>query len=475
MAGLFDKQEQQAELAAMPLAARMRPRSLDEFVGQQHFLGPGKLLRRMLQADRLGSMIFFGPPGTGKTSLAEILARSTKAAFVPLNAASTGVKELRGALDEARERLRAGRGRTLLFVDELHHFNKTQQDVLLPDVERGVVTLVGATTANPFFSLVPALISRSQVFEFKELEPADLIALMQRALADSDRGLGRQSVEVTQEALEFLAEVCDGDARRALTALEIGARSLSPAQPVLDLEVAQESIQKKAVRYDRDGDDHYDVASAFIKSMRGSDPDAAIYWLARMLAAGEDPRFIARRIVILAAEDVGNADPQGLVLAQAAAEATDRVGMPECRIILAQAVMYLASAPKSNAAYQAINRAWEDVVGRRVLPVPRHLRDSHYAGASRLDRGVGYQYAHDGEGGWVDQDYLGVDRVYYEPVDRGFEVTIRERLERLRSLRSAAEEPSPAVPQREFPRKRTETRAQTAPPAAEEECPFDVE
>ena len=425
----------------MPLAARMRPRTLDEFVGQQHFLGEGKLLRRMLQADRLGSMIFFGPPGTGKTSLAELLARHTKSQFVVLNAASTGVKELRTELDKARDRLQAGRGRTLLFVDELHHFNKTQQDVLLPDVERGIVSLVGATTANPFFALVSALISRSQVFEFKPLTKEDLLAVLHRALKDPERGLGAQRVKATEESLEFLAEVCDGDARRALTALEIGVRSLNPEQPVFDLIVAQESIQKKAVRYDRDGDDHYDVASAFIKSMRGSDPDAAIYWLARMLVAGEDPRFIARRIVILAAEDVGNADPMGLVLAQAAAEATERTGMPECRIILAQAVTYLASAPKSNAAYMAINRAMEDVASRSILPVPMHLRDSHYRGARQLGHGEGYQYAHDGDGGWVDQDYLGVDRTYYEPVDRGHEATIRASLQELRSRRQASQPP----------------------------------
>ncbi|MCA9081419.1 MAG: replication-associated recombination protein A [Planctomycetaceae bacterium] len=437
MAGLFDAQERQATDAALPLAARMRPRTLDEFVGQRHFLGEGKLLRRMLQADRLGSMIFFGPPGTGKTSLAELLARHTKSQFVVLNAASTGVKELRTELDRARDRLTAGRGRTLLFVDELHHFNKTQQDVLLPDVERGIVNLIGATTANPFFALVSALISRSQVFEFQPLDQTDLLALLRSALTDQERGFGNESVQATDEALEFLAEVCDGDARRALTALEIGVRSLTPQQPVFDLEVAQESIQKKAVRYDRDGDEHYDVASAFIKSMRGSDPDAAIYWLARMLAAGEDPRFIARRLVILASEDVGNADPMGLVLAQAAAEATERTGMPECRIILAQAVTYLASAQKSNAAYVAINRALEDVQNRALVPVPMHLRDAHYRGAKQLGHGQGYQYAHDGAGGWVDQDYLGVDRTYYEPVDRGHEAGIKQRLDHLRERRQS--------------------------------------
>ena len=434
MPGLFDQQETAHREAAMPLAARMRPRTLAEFVGQQHFLGEGKLLNRMLEADRLGSLIFFGPPGTGKTTLAEIIARRSAAKFVPLNAASCGVKELRVALEAARDRLESGGQRTVLFVDELHHFNKTQQDVLLPDVEAGVVTLIGATTANPFFALVSALVSRSQVFEFQAISREDILDLLRRALADEDRGLGRHPVQVDEAALAFLAEVCDGDARRALSALEIGVRSL-PAGGTLDLEVAQESIQKKAIQY---GDDeHYDAASAFIKSMRGSDPDAALYWMARMLEAGEDPRFIARRIVIAASEDVGNADPQALLIATAAAQAVDRIGMPECRISLAQAVTYLATAPKSNAAYTAIDAALDDVRQQRVLPVPMHLRDAHYKGAERLGHGEGYEYAHGGEGGWVDQDYLGVDRTYYEPTDRGFEAEIRRRLDELKQRRDA--------------------------------------
>lgn len=445
MPGLFDQQERQHLDQARPLAARMRPRTLDEFTGQQHFLGEGKLLRRMLKADRIGSMIFYGPPGTGKTSLGAVIARQTRSHFIVLNAASAGVKELRSALDEARNRLQTSGERTILFVDELHHFNRTQQDVLLPDVEAGVVSLIAATTANPFFSLAGALISRSQVFEFQSLTREDILALLKRALTDRDRGLGQPVEVATDEALNFLAEVCDGDARRALTALEIGVKSLQGeagggrqlAAGALDLQVVQDSIQKKAVLYDAKGDLHYDVTSAFIKSMRGSDPDAAIYWLARMLVAGEDPRFIARRIVILAAEDVGNADPQALVIAQAAAEATERVGMPECRIILAQAVTYLATAPKSNAAYSAIDAAMEDIRQQRVLPVPVHLKDSHYSGAKRLGHGKGYQYAHSGEGGWVDQDYLGVEKRYYEPTDRGYEQTIRQRLEDLRQRKVA--------------------------------------
>lgn len=440
MPGLFEQQERANRESARPLAARMRPRTVAEFVGQQHFLGEGKLLRRMLEADRLSSLIFYGPPGTGKTSLAEVIARHAHSQFAQLNAASAGVKELRAVLEDARRRLDASGERTVLFVDELHHFNKTQQDVLLPDVESGVVILIGATTANPFFSLVSALISRSQVFEFQPLTREDVRGLLHRALSDAERGLGNVAIECTEEALDFLAGICDGDARRALTALEIGVLSVTGraggnAPPVFDLAVAQESIQKKAVIYDADGDQHYDVASAFIKSIRGSDPDAALYWLARMLEAGEDPRFIARRIVIAASEDIGNADPQGLVLANAAAEATDRIGMPECRIILAQAVTYLACAPKSNASYVAIDAAIDDVRHQRVVPVPVHLRDSHYKGAKQLGHGEGYQYAHSGEGGWVDQDYLGVEKTYYEPTDRGAEAAMRERLEELRQRR----------------------------------------
>lgn len=429
---LFERAEKQNLDAAKPLAARMRPRSLDEFVGQQHFLGEGQLLRRILEADRLSSAIFYGPPGTGKTSLAEVIASNTQATFSRLNAASSGVKELRAQLDKARDRLKADGRRTLLFIDELHHFNRTQQDVLLPDVESGVIRLIGATTENPFFSLVSPLVSRSQIFEFKPVSATDIRQALERALSDKERGLGRLNVKATDEALAFLSDVCDGDVRRALTALEIAALSLQGGE--LNLLVAQESFQKKAVQY---GDDaHYDAASALIKSMRGSDPDAAVYWLARMLEAGEDPRFVARRIVIAASEDVGNADPQALVLANAAAQATLFVGMPECRIMLSQAVTYIAMAPKSNAAYLAVNEAMQEIREHRVLPVPVHLRDSHYPGAKQLGSGEGYEYAHNSADGWVDQDYLGVDREFYRPVDRGFEATLKKRLEELRTRRS---------------------------------------
>ncbi len=434
---LFAKQEAGNLDRAKPLAARMRPRSLTEFAGQQHFLGEGKLLRRMLAADRLGSIILYGPPGTGKTSLAEIIATQTRSVFRRINAAAAGVKELREELQQARNRLAAEGKRTVLFIDELHRFNKAQQDVLLPDVEAGVVILIGATTANPFFSLVAPLVSRSQVFEFRPLSQDDILAVLQRALADADCGLKTQNVRVDDDVLAFLAEICDGDARRALTALEIAVLSVAATTQHVDLVVAQESIQKKAVVYD--DDTHYDAASALIKSMRGSDPDAAVYWLARMLEAGEDPRFLARRIVIAAAEDVGNADPRALILANAAAQATEFVGLPECRIILSQAVTYVATAPKSNAAYAAVDAALSDVRERRVLPVPMHLRDAHYQGAKRLGHGDGYKYAHNTEGGWVDQDYLGVNRTYYEPTDRGYEAEIKKRLDELKSRRETNE------------------------------------
>lgn len=433
--GLFDRQEKAARQSARPLAARMRPRSLDEFAGQEHFLGEGKLLRRMLEADRLGSILFYGPPGCGKTSLAELIAAHTKCQFVRLNAAASGVKELRELLDAARDRLAASGRRTVLFIDELHRFNKAQQDVLLPDVEEGVVTLVGATTQNPFFSLVSPLVSRSQIFEFKPLSNEEVLSLLKRALADVERGLGAHKVSATDESLEFLAEVSDGDARRALSALEIGVLSISGTGQTFDLAVAQESIQKKAIQYDATGDGHYDATSALIKCMRGSDPDAAIYWLARMLEAGEDPRFLARRIVIAAAEDVGNADPTALVLAQAAAQATEFIGLPECRIPLAQAAIYVAMAPKSNSSIKAIDAALTDVREKRLLPVPVQLRDAHYAGAARLGHGEGYQYSHDSPDGWVNADYLGVERTYYEPVARGVEAELKKRLDEFRARR----------------------------------------
>jgi putative ATPase len=442
---LFDRLEAEHRESVRPLAARMRPRTLEEFVGQAQILAPGKLLRRMLEADRISSVVFYGPPGTGKTSLAELIAKHTRRTFRSLNAAAAGVKELREVLDQAREDVSTGGHRTVLFIDELHHFNKQQQNVLLPDVEEGVVSLVAATTANPFFALIAPLLSRSQIFELQPLPSRDVVTLLERCLKDSVRGLGTRKVMATPEALQFLAEICDGDARRAMSALEIGVLSLDPSQKSFDLAAAEESIQKKQIRYDADGDDHYDAASAMIKSIRGSDPDAAIYWMARMLAAGEEPRFVARRLVIAAAEDIGNADPQGLILAQAAAAATEFIGMPECRIILAQAVTYLALAEKSNAAYKAIDAALDDVKNSRLLPVPMHLRDRHYQGAKNLGHGEGYEYPHDTKEGWVAQDYLGVDRRYYEPVDRGAEQEMKRRLEKIRSQRRTQTDAAPGI------------------------------
>ncbi|HEY3245691.1 MAG TPA: replication-associated recombination protein A [Phycisphaerae bacterium] len=435
----------------------MRPATLEEFVGQQHFLGEGKLLRRLLAADRLSSAIFYGPPGTGKTTLAQVIANHTKAAFEQANAASIGVKEVRAVLDRARQRIETTGQRTVFFLDEIHRFNRAQQDVLLRDVEEGIVILIGATTENPFFAINSPLVSRSQIFQFEPLSEEDIATLIRRALTDEQRGLGGYHASITDEALAFLAKVSDGDARRALMAVEVAVLSQAdderagkmPALPaggtpapqiVIDLAVAQESIQRKAIVYDGTGDEHYDAASALIKSMRGSDPDATVYWLARMLEAGEDPRFMARRIAICAAEDIGNADPMALVLANAAVQVTEFVGMPECQLPLAQAAIYLACAPKSNASAAAIWQAAADVREGRTLPVPRHLRDASYRGAQRLQHGTGYQYAHDFEGGVVGQDYLGVDKTYYVPTDRGHEHVMAEYLAKFKALRAESKD-----------------------------------
>jgi putative ATPase len=438
---LFDGQERQNRQRARPLADRMRPRSLAEFTGQKHILGEGRLLRRTLEADRIGSMVFYGPPGTGKTSLAELIASHSKRRFERLNATTVGVKGVREVLHAAETRLSTDGQQTIVFIDELHRFSRSQQDILLPDVERGTIALIGATTANPFFSLVAPLISRSQVFEFQTLEADELIQLMQRAVTDTERGLANLNVQVADDALRLIANICDGDARRALTALEIAVLSVAQSTQIVDVEVAGESMQKRVLRFDPTGDDHYDVASALIKSIRGSDPDAALYWLARMLESGEDPRFIARRLVISASEDVGNADPMALLVATAAFHATESIGMPECRINLAQATTWLASAPKSNASYLAIDAAIKEIRTNSVLPVPVHLKDQSYAGAAQLGHGKGYKYPHDQSDGWVDQDYLGVDRIFYNPTDRGAEAGIRERLQQLRERRNQQTNP----------------------------------
>lgn len=432
---LFAAEEEENLEKAKPLAARMRPRSLDEFFGQEHIVGEGKLLRRMLDADRLGSIILYGPPGCGKTSLAEVIAKHTQRQFRRLNATTAGVKDVRELLVEAENRLSGSGIRTVVFIDELHRFSRSQQDVLLPDVENGIISLIGATTANPCFALVAPLLSRSQIFEFRELTQENILQLLKLALKDRDRGLGKVSVQVEDDALVLIAGMSDGDARRALTALEIAVLSVASTSKVVDRHVVEESLQKKSLRYDASGDEHYDVASAFIKSIRGSDPDAALYWLARMLESGEDPRFIARRLVISASEDIGNADPHGLLIATAAFHATETIGMPECRINLSQATTYLACAPKSNAAYLAIDAALHDVRTQAILPVPRHLKDSHYPGAAELGHGQGYKYSHDFPDGWVSQDYLGVEREYYQPVYRGKEIEFRKRLDDLRARR----------------------------------------
>jgi putative ATPase len=441
---LFEASEAANRQKAQPLAARMRPATLEEFSGQGHFLGEGKLLRRLLAADRLDSVIFYGPPGTGKTTLSHLLAQASRSKFVQLSAVTSGVKDLRTVLEAARNRLSADGTRTLLFVDEIHRFNKSQQDVLLPDVEEGVVILVGATTQNPFFAINSALVSRSRIFQFEPLSIDDVKTLIRRALADRQRGLGQFEVNMHDDALEFLAEVSDGDARRALAALEVGVLSSSQRPVEFTRALAEESVQRKAVEYDGTGDAHYDAISALIKSMRGSDPDAAIYWLARMLEAGEDVRFLARRIVIFASEDVGNADPHALPLATATMQACEFVGLPECQLNLAQAVTFMACAPKSNASMVALTEAKADVRGGRLLPVPVMLRDGHYAGAKRLGHGDGYQYSHDSPDALAAQDYLGVDREYYRPVDRGHEVELGRRLQTIRTRLREAKQQQPA-------------------------------
>jgi putative ATPase len=422
-------------LADSPLSARMRPRCLEEFVGQKHILGEGKLLTRAIEADRVSSLILYGPPGVGKTTLALCIAHRTQSHFERINAVASNVEEMRKVLAGAQHRRSSSGRKTILFIDEIHRFNKAQQDVLMPDIEEGNIILIGATVFNPFFALVSPLLSRSLIFELQSLLPDDLMVLMRRALEDKERGLGALNVTMETQALAFLSTISDGDARKALNALEVAVLTTPKSKNGsihITSAIAQESIQKKQVNYDGDGDAHYDTISAFIKSMRGSDADAALYWMAKMIYAGEDPRFIARRIVICAAEDVGNADPQALVLGVAALQAAEFVGLPEARIILAQAAVYVACAPKSNAVYLAIDRALADVKEERTHAVPIHLKDSHYQGVDKLGHGKGYKYAHDYPQHYVEQEYMPHEAVYYEPTLQGYEAKIKERMDKLK-------------------------------------------
>ncbi|MCX5776204.1 MAG: replication-associated recombination protein A [Candidatus Firestonebacteria bacterium] len=416
----------------------MRPVSLDEFVGQDAVMGEGRILRRAIEADRIASLIIFGPPGTGKNTIANIIAGKTKAAFVEVNAVLSGVDDLRKVIALAKERLFTVGKKTILFIDEIHRFNKSQQDALLPDVENGTVILIGATTQNPYFYVNPALISRSLIVEIKSLSKEAVKTILKNAVKDAERGLGKYNIELSEEALEHIAEKSDGDARMALNALEIGVLTSTPGASgriLFDLAVAQESIQKKKVVYDKDGDEHYNTISAFIKSMRGSDPDAALYYLAKMLYAGEDPRFIARRVVICASEDVGNADPTAVILSNTALQVAEFVGMPEARIPLAQAVVYVATAPKSNASYLGIDKALEDVKNNVTFEIPDYLKSTGYKGAEALGHGKGYKYSHDYEGHVSGQEYIPEKRVYYEPTMMGYEARIKAFMDRVKKIK----------------------------------------
>lgn len=435
---LFDYMKETTMEKESPLASRMRPTTLDEVVGQEHIIGPGKLLYRAIKADKLGSVIFYGPPGTGKTTLARVIANTTSAEFTQLNATTAGKKDMEEVVKEAQQRIGMYGKKTILFVDEIHRFNKGQQDYLLPFVEDGTVTLIGATTENPYFEVNGALISRSIIFELKPLDKEDIKTLLHRALEDMEKGMGAYHAVADEDALEFLADVSNGDARSALNAIELGILTTERSADGLihiTLDVASECIQKRVIKYDKNGDSHYDNISAFIKSMRGSDPDAAVYYLAKMLYAGEDVTFIARRIMICASEDVGNADPNALTVAVSAAQAVERLGMPEARIVLAQAVTYVASAPKSNAAYLAVDKALSVVRESRTAPVPTYLCDAHYKGAAKLGRGLGYKYAHDYPNHYVEQQYLPdayKDMKFYEPTENGYEQTIREYFKKIK-------------------------------------------
>ena len=435
---LFDYMREQNQKTESPLASRLRPATLEEVVGQKHIIGKDKLLYRAIQADKLSSLIFYGPPGTGKTTLAKVIAHTTHAEFTQINATAAGKKDMEAVVSQAKDALGMYGTKTILFIDEIHRFNKSQQDYLLPFVEDGTIVLIGATTENPYFEVNGALLSRSVIFELKPLEKEDIKAILRRAVTDKEKGMGSYDAVLAKDALEFLADVANGDARAALTAIELGVLTTPRSEDGkihITLEVASECIQKRVVQYDKTGDNHYDTISAFIKSMRGSDPDAAVYYLAKMLYAGEDIKFIARRIMICASEDVGNADPNALTVAVSAAQAVERIGMPEAQLILSQAVTYVASAPKSNASCLAIGRAMEIVKTTKTAPVPVHLQDSHYKGAKKLGHGQGYLYAHDFPNHYVKQQYLPdglTEEKFYEPTENGYEKQIKSHLQFLR-------------------------------------------
>ena len=434
---LFDYMREQNKETSGPLASRMRPTTLDEVVGQQHIVGKDKLLYRAIKADKLSSIIFYGPPGTGKTTLAKVIAHTTSAEFMQINATSAGKKDMEEVVEQAKNNQGMYQKKTILFIDEIHRFNKGQQDYLLPFVEDGTIILIGATTENPYFEVNGALLSRSVIFELKKLSTDDIKVLLKRALTDTEKGMGAYNAQIDDDALDFLADVSNGDARAALTAIELGVLTTDRSDDGIihiTIDVASECIQKRVISYDKKGDNHYDTISAFIKSMRGSDPDAAVYYLARMLYAGEDVKFIARRIMILASEDIGNADPMAMVVAASAAAEVERVGMPEAQIILSQAVTYVASAPKSNSAVNAIFDAMEAVKNTKTAPVPAHLQDAHYGAAEKLGHGVGYKYAHDYPNHYVKQQYLPdglTDRVFYKPTDIGYEAKIKAHMDEL--------------------------------------------
>lgn len=435
---LFEYMREQNMESESPLASRLRPTTLEEVVGQQHIVGKDKLLYRAIKADKLSSIILYGPPGTGKTTLAKVIANTTSADFMQINATSAGKKDMEEVIEQAKNNRGMYGKKTILFIDEIHRFNKGQQDYLLPFVEDGTIILIGATTENPYFEVNGALLSRSVIFELKKLSKDDIRVLLQRALTDSEKGMGAYHAEIDEDALEFLADVSNGDARAALTAIELGVLTTDRSEDGkihITIDVASECIQKRVISYDKTGDNHYDTISAFIKSMRGSDPDAAVYYLARMLYAGEDVKFIARRIMILASEDIGNADPMAMVVASACAQEVERVGMPEAQLILAQAVTYMASAPKSNASCEAIFKAMRVVKEKKTPPVPTHLQDAHYKSAEKLGHGLGYKYAHDYPNHYVKQQYLPdglTDQVFYEPTDIGYEKQIREYFKKIK-------------------------------------------